>query len=427
MLEGKLKNVFTFSRRSLQKIITPKALNNLIGTGLTLGVVNVLQLIFVIVVGRSLSAEQFGLFNFSVTLAMIVGQLAGLGWPQLIVRLISEYSTGKKNGLLAGSLYSATFISIASSSLAALGMVAVSFFFSGEIALAILFSAALTPTFSMRILFRQSLMAMGKQRVGLFLENGLPQALVIIVSLIIVYQRFDIALFWLMIGSTVSSIIGCIWVFRSIDRGETPSYMCSQWMGLALPLVVLSVVRPLLSRVDVLLIAPLAGFEEAGLYAVAQRLALLTAFLPTAISAATLATIGRAYHSGETSVLRRTVHYAILLSGLSGVVVTFVYFLFSDKIVLLLFGNEYAGSAPLLVWVSASQVLFSSCTVLNNVMVQSGRQIELVRLFVAALLINLVFGLVSIPYYGALAAAISLFISACVFAAIQIWYYRKIM
>ena len=49
------------------------------------------SLALAIVVGRSFGAEDFGAFTFATGLALVVGQLAALGWPALMNRLIPKF------------------------------------------------------------------------------------------------------------------------------------------------------------------------------------------------------------------------------------------------------------------------------------------------------------------------------------------------
>jgi O-antigen/teichoic acid export membrane protein len=169
-------------------------------------------------------------------------------------------------------------------------------------------------------------------------------------------------------------------------------------------------------RLDQVLVQGIAGAEANGLYGSASRVV----FTATAASAIVLNAYFPALASNVDQLqrYRGVLKQALVFSGLVGLAGAVLLFLFAGPIVRVLYGTQFGDAVPLLRILSAV-VLFNGLSVTGLYSASAlGRErwtLLIVALMAAAVVVA---GLLTIPSYGAIAAAWISSVAECVLAAL---------
>ncbi|WP_127499677.1 MATE family efflux transporter [Actinoplanes solisilvae] len=174
------------------------------------------------------------------------------------------------------------------------------------------------------------------------------------------------------------------------------------------PRAVASVAQLALQRVDVLLVAALGGLAPAAIYAVAGRFVVLIQFANQGISQSVQPRLAEALAVGDrraaNDLYQTATGWLVLVTWPINLLV-----IFFAPVWLRLFGDRYAADGTIVVAVLASAMLVATgCGMVDMVLAMAGRTSwNLVNVLVA-LTVTVVLGVLLIPAYGALGAAIGL-------------------
>ena len=173
----------------------------------------------------------------------------------------------------------------------------------------------------------------------------------------------------------------------------------------ALPFMWLGSIYLLLSRTDLIMLGFFRGAHDAGVYAVAARMADLVAFFMGASNTAIAPKIAQLYNSGQHDLLQR------LLSGSSRRILLVstpaaILFVFTaNPLLSLLFGPAYAAGANVLRILALTHLLYIAGGPLGYVLDMTGLEHLHLRSVAAAVTINILLNLFLIPSLGTVGAA----------------------
>jgi O-antigen/teichoic acid export membrane protein len=173
------------------------------------------------------------------------------------------------------------------------------------------------------------------------------------------------------------------------------------------PRAVASVAQLALQRVDVLLLASMAGLPAAACYAVAGRFLVLGQFANQAISLAVQPRLAELLSVGDragANTLYRTATGWLVLVAWPLYLGTAVF----SSVYLGLFGPGYRGATGVVVVLSLGMLVATGCGMVDMVLSMAGRTSWNLANVVTALGVQLVMDLLLIPRLGALGAAIGL-------------------
>ncbi len=202
-------------------------------------------------------------------------------------------------------------------------------------------------------------------------------------------------------------------IYRAGKEGTRPSRVVERtglrrdfWRFTG-PRAVASVAQLALQRVDVLLVAALAGLAAAAIYAVAGRFVVLIQFANQGISQAVQPRLAESLATGDTaaanSLYRTATGWLVLVTWpINLIVVTFA------PVYLGLFGDDYRAGASVVVVLACAMLVATGCGMVDMVLAMAGRTSwNLVNVLIA-LAVTIGLDVLLIPRYGALGAAIGL-------------------
>jgi O-antigen/teichoic acid export membrane protein len=177
--------------------------------------------------------------------------------------------------------------------------------------------------------------------------------------------------------------------------------------GFSAPRALAGVAQLALQRVDVVLVAALAGLPAAALYTVAGRFVVLGQFVNQAISQAVQPRLAESLATGDVSTA--TVLYRRATGWL--VLVTWPLYLLVAAyapVYLALFGPHYAGGDAITALLAVTMLAAAACGMVDTVLAMGGRTGWSLGNTLAALTVTVIADVSLIPRYGALGAALGL-------------------
>ena len=382
---------------------------------------NLVQIASSLIVGvwvaRYLGPDGYGVVSYAVALITIFTSISDLGLPQIIIKELVEKPT-KKTKILGTSLI----------------------------------LKAIAGIFSILILIT----------LIMFLKpnNPLIQIAVLIVSLKLLIESPNVINYWFLskisskyqtiaksVGIIVSSILkiffillnfGVLWFLFSIivesivtilllnkfykNKSGASIFKLSFSMPYAKlllknswPLLLTGISASIYKRIDQVIIGSILDTKNLGYYAIAVTIAETPHFLSSAISSSVYPTIINSKKRNENLYLNRLQILYTLVVWLSIGISTIVY-IFSDKIIFLLFGNQYMTSSTVLKIYIWSGIFIFLKQAGNRFLLTENFQKELLATTIIGTVINILLNIIFVPIYGITGAAyatlISYFISA---------------
>lgn len=373
-----------------------------------------LLFLMTVMLGRQFGPDGLGTFTFATGAAMLIGFAATLGWPNLMVRFIPQYLHDRDWSRLKGLVRTGAIVVLVSSILASaiLALVSRSPGLSPEIATGLLLAAVATLPFALRKLRRQQLAAFQRPALGLFLDEALAPALVILVLLVTPIADPAIAIYVYSATGLVAAMLGAVALARLMPaetRHVAPLSEPSRWMGIALPTVLGLAGYQLMNKADVLMLAPLSTFDEVGAYGAAFRITYLLTFPQVVLATVVTPVFARLVAAGNVAGLRRRYRMSFGFALVTSAPLAAVLAAFPHFVMTIAFGEAFG--TPSATWSLAILALGQTFTALavptQGLLLVSGRERAFGAINGAALVINIALNLLLIPPLGAIGAAIA--------------------
>jgi O-antigen/teichoic acid export membrane protein len=179
------------------------------------------------------------------------------------------------------------------------------------------------------------------------------------------------------------------------------------------PRAVASVAQLALQRVDVLLVAALAGLAAAAVYAVAGRFVVLIQLANQAVSQSVQPRLAEALAIGDRATANHLYQTATGWLVLVTWPISLLVILFAP-LYLGLFGPDYRGGTAVVVVLAGAMLVATGCGMVDMVLAMAGRTSWNLINVLVALVITIGLDVLLIPAHGALGAAIGL---ACAMVA----------
>jgi PST family polysaccharide transporter len=368
-------------------------------------------------VARFLGPDRFGLFNYALAFAALVGAGANLGTDGVVVRELVKRPE-RADAIMATATGLRLCGAAGAAALTAVAAAAVHRAEPMTLALVLVFAAAtLFKPFDVVDLWAQ---ARTEMRAVIWARNGAFLAGTAARIGVLVAGGSLVAL---AAVEPLAAALGAVLLVRVYARGRGGSGLAG-WDGAearellraSWPMLLSSVAVMIYMRVDQVMIERLAGPDATravGLYSAALRLSEVWYFVPTAILTAVFPHIVQSKREGEAIYVARLARIFAVMSALALAIAIPMTFL-AGPLTTFVFGASYAGAAPILavhVWTTLFVFwgLVTEAWSLNEGLMR----LSLYRTLAAAAL-NVGLNLVLIPRHGALGAAVATLVTqAC--------------
>ena len=369
----------------------------------------IIRIALVVFAARLLGDEDYGKFSFALSFTSLFLIFADMGIHQLIVREVA-----RKPGDVTRFFANALVIKII---LAVFDFLLVFTIINltnkpYEIKVAVYILTAYQIVISFNLLFRAIFQAFEKMKydaIVTILQSMLDTTLG--VGILLLGGNFHQLALMYLIGSIIIAIYCLIVIAKKftpiVIKIEIPLIRFLIKEGL--PFGILFFFAMMYNYVSSVILSFMTTDEIVGWYMAAYRLVFAVLFIPTGTMRALFPVLSRNYKESLEkfkSIFKQAFKFMFFL----GVSIAVLTTLLADKIVLLLYGQEYANSAPILRILIWSIALIFITTLMTHTTRASDRQRFTAKVVAFSAVLNVVLNLILIPkfsYKGAAFAAVA--------------------
>ena len=374
----------------------------------------IIRLIVTFIVGiliiRYLAPNEFGLLSYAMSIVGIFAAVSSLGIDSILTRELVKYPEQKD--LLIGTAFSFKLMGAALSTiflLAALPFMSNDGFIN--IMILIIASATFFQSFYVidfyfqsRITSKYSVYAQSSS----FLLGSIIKILLIIFKAPLIYFAIVILVEAIFLAS------GFIIVYN--NRGlNIFDWKSNKKLGFKIlsdswPLILSGVVITIYMKIGQVMIKELMNETEVGYYGAAARLCEAWYFVPMAITASLFPAIVNAKQTSEKLYLNRLQKLYDIIAWMAILIALPVTF-FSKEITVILLGNDYLPSAPVLtIYIWAGLATFLGIASSQYLIAENLTKLSFYRTLIG-MIVNVILNIILIPKLGIVGSAIATLIS----------------
>lgn len=405
------------------------------GTAILKVVNMILTLVIGVLMARSLGPENYGIYAFVLSLITLIALPTHAGLPTLIVRETAKNQLNKNWDLLKGLLkLSSGFVW--SYSILTVIIVAVVLWFWKEP------ESIKTHTFLWALLLLPLIAFEGIRTSTLrglrwVVSSQIPEQIIrpfitvsILGSILLLGNTIDavVAMQINVFSVFIAFLIGLLLLAKALPKEISQvkaEYTITPWLVSLLPLSLFSGLNLLDSQVSILLLGFLATNEDVGLFRVAATGAALVSFGLSAVNMALAPQVARLYAAGEIEKLQQVITLSTRVVAVISFPVALIFIFAGENIITLIFGIQYAQAATALAILSVGQLVNASMGSVALVLNMTGHDSKTLVGVIVALVSNISCGLVLIPFYGLIGAAIGYTVSLIIWNILLYYQTRK--
>ncbi len=155
-------------------------------------------------------------------------------------------------------------------------------------------------------------------------------------------------------------------------------------------------------RIDILIIGFFKGKSEVGLYSLGVAFATQLWQIPTAVA---LVIRTRVANSKNPEVMKFAVARLVRISLIVCTVLSVLLYFIAPLIIPLIYGKEFTDSSPMMQAILPGILMFVIFHIINGSILGIGRPDLIIKIFIPALLVNILLNFIWIPEFGGIGAA----------------------
>lgn len=357
-------------------------------------------------VARFLGPEKFGLFSYVLAFTAIFGSLAKLGLDGILVRELVNHPD-KRDRYLGTAFWLKVIGAIL-----AIGLIAIITPFTTNdpvtnIFILIIATGLVFQSFEVIEFHFQSLVL----AKVISICKGIQLALSSIIKVSLVLMGADLVWFVLVTAFDVFSLAIAysiaykvrkgVGFYRCFDKCIAKKMLRDSW-----PLVLNAIAVMVYMRIDQIMIKQMLGDHEVGIYSAALKLSEAFYFIPIIITSSLFPAILNAKKLGVEVYHQRMQRLYIFMVWIP-IIIAFTMLFFSDRLILILFGNAYQGAgAVLMIHMWAAVFGFLGKSFVKYLVAENLTKVVFKRALLGAFS-NVLLNLWLIPTHGLSGAAIA--------------------
>jgi len=410
---GPIRLIFHFVRSQLIKDSTAVGALKVASTLLTL--------LTGILLARLLGPSDYGIYAFVLSIITLLGLPTKAGLPALITRETATNQLQERWGYLRG-LLALTNVFVLVFSL----LIAITSYFVIE---AVWRGGQTSRHVFLWALLLLPLVAFGNIRGATLrglrkvIQGQLPELIIRPVILFVLLSGYLIAgpqldpvlaVQFNIIASLVAFLIGAILLVKAMPPEvykAVAEYEVRVWATSLIPLSLFAGLRTMDSQLVLIILGSLGTTEDVGLFRVAATGAALVAFGLTAINMVISPHVARLYKSGEIDKLQGLITNSTRLVAAIAFPVFFIFLIFGESILGIIFGEEYRPAATALTIMCFGQLVNSTCGSVVLVLNMTGFEKETLKGIGVSILLGIILSIMLIPSYGITGAAFAYTVS----------------
>ncbi|WP_114765995.1 polysaccharide biosynthesis C-terminal domain-containing protein [Vibrio rhodolitus] len=372
---------------------------------------------------KLLGVQQYGLYGYALSIVSVATLPVVAGLPTLLVRQIANYQFEKKWGLLKGIInWSYGYVILVSSISITFVSLSIYFdWFDDDVIPLLIIGCIIIPSRGFLIIQSGGLNGFRYPILSQMLEKALIPLLSIVFSGIYYVSYGYLSAYILIVSycgsALLSSVIGFFLLKLKHKRNSSISsaiYMFKDWSINLIPFGIMSLIANINMELAPILLGALDDYSSVAYFKVALQAVSLISVSLYAVNSVIMPNIARSFTEGNISKTQFYITQSVRISSIVSVPVLILLIFFGNTIIDMVFGEEYIRAYPLIIILSAGQivnVLMGSAAVVLNM---TGHENSALRSLAVSLVVNVIAMFLLIPNYGAMGAAISVSIGLTV-------------
>lgn len=394
-----------------------------------------IALVTAVLLARLLGAAGYGTYAIAMVYANLLGLVACLGFPQLVVRHVARFaSEGRWSGvssLMRTAALATLLTGVVVAGAAALLAPRLIGSGNGMAWVTFAFGMLLVVPIGLQRLGEMSLLGFDRPIESLLPERLIrPLALLGLVALLAVAMgtslRPEHAVLAHLAAYTLS-LAGVIWIVR--QRSPAPWWTeharCdASYLKESLPLLIAGLMTLLSTRLDMIMLGWLADAEAAGQYRFAAQLAILPMMIGTTAQAVVSPSISRLHHEKRLGDLQPLLVRLAGFSAATAIVLSLAILAMFDTL-LPAIGSSFAGAEKPLAVLLLAYGLMAAMFFVLPLLTMTGHAGDVAVSNGVAILCNFALNIVLIPRFGAPGAAVATVISVALLCGLHLRTVRR--
>lgn len=389
-----------------------------------------------VILARLMGAESYGIYIYVLTWMSILAMFSTLGFDSALLKFLPIYRMQKEWGLFLGLLKRGIQLPLTTSCIATLFIITTVKLLPVTIDKNL--SATLTvgcialPLFTLSKLF-QSILRSLKHIVMALLP---AQILIPIITITVAWmfssitdKQLDSATVMTLHAGVIFSVLTLFGFFIINLTAKYPIepkkavYRMMEWRCTARSLLFISGMHLILTQTDILLLGILIDTTQAGIYAVASRIAILVSFGLNISNQILAPMISELYHSNHLNRLQEVVSLGAAVSTILAIGVILLIFFYGISI-LSLFGEEFVQGTKVLYILSIGQLVNATMGSVGFIMTMTKHHKEAGIIIGVSAFANIILNILLIPPFGMAGAATATCITTICWN-ISLWLFIK--
>ena len=367
---------------------------------------------------RILGAAEYGIYIYVLTWINLLSIAVTLGLNTSLLRFVPAYIARLEWGLLRGLLRRATLAVLVASILVGVATSCAVWVFSDRIDKShvnVFFIALLLlPLIGLTQLRSATMRGLKLIAKALAPENLVrPVLLMLLAGSAYWLMENDLTALDLMVlnvvGAMLAFALGSYWLYGALPlqiKSAQEIYANGDWIKVSLPMFVMAAMVYVLNHADILMLGAMVGAEQAGIYAVASRIAALVTFGLMAANMIVAPMISQYYSVGNYASLQRMITLSARGVFVFSLTVSIVLWL-SGPVLLELFGSEFSVGYDVVTILLVGQIVNSLAGSVGFIMLMTKHQKEAAWIVSISAIMNITLNYLLIPQFGLEGAAIA--------------------
>jgi O-antigen/teichoic acid export membrane protein len=368
-----------------------------------------------VLLAQVLAPARLGVYAFVLSVATVLTVPAQFGAPTLALREVAAAKARGDFGLMKGLLRRLhQFVAISS-------LIVVAFAIAGAFLTpwgrsdpsTVLWGLALIPLIPLSALRGGILRGLGAVAQGQWPDLLLKPAVFLLGLGAVLLAGRKLGPDEAMAMTALSTLVGLVvgwWLYLRLRPAElvtaTPVYRTRAWLAGLVPMGVTGGAVLINGHIGVLL-SGLDSAETAGLYRMAMQTSLTAGLGYTAVIAALAPRFAAAHAKGDRESLARATAAGAALATASCLPFVVLFALAGGPLMGLVFGAPFAVAGPALAVMTLAQLCNAMFGASSSALIMAGHEKRAAAAFIAALAVHAGLGLVLIPRFGVMGAALA--------------------
>lgn len=375
-------------------------------------------LLLQVLLTRILGPEHFGDYIYVLSWANLLAAFGACGMDTASLRFVAAYEGTGQMALLRGFLRRSLGVVLLASLVLAGALAGIVFLLSGQLSQGLrstfFVACLLLPVVAVLLLlasllrgFKQVVLAMAPQFV---LRPLLLSLIVLVLHFALAQHLTAVTVMCLDLAVALGLAATMFYLLHrrqsaTLRRGER-RYDTRLWMAAGLPLLAITGIRMMMSKVDILMIGLFLGTTAAGIYAIATQLATLISFGLFAVNMIAAPLIAQLHAQDRMEELQRIVRLGARATFTFSLLTGAVLLIFG-KPILRLFGSTFVSAyAPLAILI-LGQIVNSLAGSVGFIMTMTANEREAARVTALTGVLNVLLAATLIPLLGLAGAALA--------------------